>query len=63
MLFSAFLPGKKRQERTQMKMSTLIETVSKKPIPAHAQWVIVEIMADDLEGEDVEVPFVAVKVK
>ncbi len=63
MLFSAFLPAKKREERLKMKMSTLIETVSKKPIPKHAQWVIVEIMADDLEGEDVEVPFVVVKVK
>ncbi|CCF48756.1 hypothetical protein NDA11_005592 [Ustilago hordei] len=63
MLFSAFLPGKKREERLKMKMSKLIETVSKKRIPKHAQWVIVEIMADDLEGEDVEVPFVVVKVK
>ncbi|GAK67598.1 ubiquitin activating enzyme [Moesziomyces antarcticus] len=63
MLFSAFLPAKKREERLKMNMSTLIETVSKKPIPAHAHWVIVEIMADDREGEDVEVPFVAVKVK
>ncbi|KAN0062349.1 E1 ubiquitin-activating protein [Thecaphora frezii] len=63
MLFSAFLPAKKREERLKMRMSELIETVSKKPIPAHAQRVIVEVMADDLEGEDVEVPFVVVKVK
>ena len=63
MLFSAFLPPKKREERLKMKMSELIETVSKKPIPAHAKRVIVEIMADDREGEDVEVPFVVVKVK
>ncbi|EPQ25827.1 uncharacterized protein PFL1_06924 [Pseudozyma flocculosa PF-1] len=63
MLFSAFLPPKKRDERLKMRMSELIETVSKKPIPAHATRVIVEVMADDAEGEDVEVPFVVVKVK
>lgn len=37
-----------------MKMSTLIETVSKKPIEPWVRSVIVEIMCD-LEDEDVEV--------
>jgi hypothetical protein len=36
-------------------MSKLVETVSKKPIPPHVKAVIVEICANDTEGEDVEV--------
>lgn len=36
-------------------MSKLVETVSKKPIPPHVKAVIVEICANDKEGEDVEV--------
>ncbi|KAK0528938.1 E1 ubiquitin-activating protein [Tilletia horrida] len=63
MLFSGFLAAKKREERLKMKMSELIETVSKKPIPAHARYVIVELMADGEDGEDVEVPYVRVEVR
>ncbi|CAO1630239.1 unnamed protein product [Sympodiomycopsis kandeliae] len=62
MLYSGFMP-KKVAERLKMTMSELIETVSKKPIPSHAKYQIVEMMCDDYEGEDVEVPFVNVAVK
>jgi len=44
-------------------MSELVETVSKKPVPSHQKNVIFEICADDKTGEDVEVPFVCVKMK
>lgn len=37
-----------------MPMKTLIETVSKVPLPASTKQVIVEVMASDEEGEDVE---------
>lgn len=63
MLYSGFMPPKKSQERLGMTMATLIETVSKKPIPDHAKYVIVEMMCDDEDGEDVEVPYVRVEVK
>ncbi|KAK0547020.1 E1 ubiquitin-activating protein [Tilletia horrida] len=63
MLFSGFLAPKKREERLKMRMSELIETVSKKPIPPHAKYVIVELMCDNEEGEDVEVPYVRVEVR
>lgn len=43
------------QDRLPLKMSTLIETVSKKPIPPHQKAVIVEVMVSDEDGEDVEV--------
>lgn len=63
MLFSGFMPPKKSAERLKMTMSELIETVSKKKIPGHAKYQIVEMMCDDYEGEDVEIPFVNVQVK
>jgi len=38
-----------------MKFTRLIENVSKKQVPAHVPFFIVEVMASDEEGEDVEV--------
>jgi len=38
-----------------MKFSALVEHVTKKPVPAHVTHFIVEVMASDEEGEDVEV--------
>lgn len=43
-------------------MSKLVETISKKPIPAHQRNIIYEITAEDQNGEDVEVPYVMVKL-
>ncbi|ORX47471.1 ubiquitin-activating emzyme E1, partial [Hesseltinella vesiculosa] len=63
MLYSFFFPKKKAQERLALPMSKLVETVSKKPIPPHVKAVIVEICANDTEGEDVEVPYVRVKIR
>jgi ubiquitin-activating enzyme E1 len=44
-------------------MSQLAEHISKKPIPSHQKNVIFEITADDQTGEDVEVPYVMVKLQ
>ena len=38
-----------------MKMAELVETVTKKPIPPHVKQFLVEVVASDAEGEDVEV--------
>ncbi|CAL1700876.1 unnamed protein product [Somion occarium] len=62
MLWSSFLAKKKSEERLPMRFSKLVEHVSKKPVPAHAKHLIVEVMVMDEEGEDVEVPFIVVKV-
>jgi hypothetical protein len=43
------------QERLPMKMSEVVEHVSKKPVPPHARNILVEVMCNDTEGEDVEV--------
>lgn len=44
-------------------MSKLVETISKKPIPDHQKNVIYEITAEDQTEEDVEVPYVMVKLQ
>ncbi|KAF8665805.1 hypothetical protein AX16_000249 [Volvariella volvacea WC 439] len=62
MLWSSFVGKKKSEERLPMKFSKLVETVSKKPIPSHTKQLIVEVMAMDEEYEDVEVPFLVVRI-
>lgn len=58
LLYASFFPKKKLEERYALPLTKLVEVVSKKPIPSHAKNFILEICADDLEGEDVEVPFI-----
>jgi len=62
MLWSSFIGKKKSEERLPMKFSKLVEQVSKKPIPPHVKYLIVEIMASDEDGEDVEVPFILIRI-
>lgn len=38
-----------------------METVSKKPIPPHSKYLVFELMVNDEEGEDVEVPYARLK--
>ena len=44
------------EERLPMNFTRLVEHVSKKQVPAHVTFFIVEVMASDDDGEDVEVP-------
>jgi ubiquitin-activating enzyme E1 len=44
-------------------LDKLVETISKKTIPDHQSNVIFEITADDQSGEDVEIPYVMLKLK
>ncbi|KAJ7781530.1 ubiquitin activating enzyme [Mycena metata] len=62
MLWSSFIGKKKSEERLPMKFSKLVETVSKKAIPPHVNHLIVEVMVSDESDEDVEVPFIVVKI-
>jgi hypothetical protein len=48
------MPKAKREARLKMPLSELVESVSKKPIPAWQKYLVFEIMANDPEGEDVE---------
>merc|ERR550532_3469931 len=62
LLYSFFMPPAKREERLQMTMSKVVESVSKKRIAAHQKSLVFEICCDDKKGEDVEVPFVQYKL-
>ncbi|KAG6331678.1 hypothetical protein ID866_7409 [Astraeus odoratus] len=62
MLWSSFTDRKKSAERLPMKFSKLVEHVSKRPIPPHTKHLLVEVMLMDEEGEDVEVPFILVRI-
>ncbi|KAJ7638566.1 hypothetical protein FB45DRAFT_988580 [Roridomyces roridus] len=62
MLWSSFIGKKKSEERLPMKFSKLVEFVSKKAIPPHSKQLVVEVMVSDEDDEDVEVPFIVVKI-
>jgi ubiquitin-activating enzyme E1 len=63
LLYAAFFPPAKLKERYAMKLSELVESISKKPIPEHQKEVIFEVVTEDADGEDVEVPYIKVKVR
>ena len=45
------------------RMSKLVEFVSKVAVPEHTKNLIFEVCVDDQDGEDVEVPFVCIKLR
>ncbi|ODA77833.1 hypothetical protein RJ55_06435 [Drechmeria coniospora] len=63
LLYASFFPPAKLKDRYPMKLSELVESISKKPIPPHQKEVIFEIVADDMAEEDVEVPYIKVRVQ
>ncbi|KAI9822963.1 MAG: E1 ubiquitin-activating protein [Phylliscum demangeonii] len=63
LLYASFYPAAKLKDRMPLKLSELAATISRKPIPAHQKNLIFEITADDQTGEDVEIPYVMVKLK
>ena len=46
-----------------VRLSELVETISKKPIPDHQKNVIFEMTVEDQTEEDVEVPYVMLKLR
>lgn len=63
MLYSMFMPKKKSEERKAMKISKLVETVQKTILAPHVSALVLEMCANDEEGEDVEVPYIRVVVR
>lgn len=63
LLYASFYPRNKLKDRLPLKMSELVATISKKPIPDHQKNVIFEVTAEDQTEEDVEIPYVMVKLK
>ncbi|KAF1990891.1 ubiquitin-activating enzyme E1 [Aulographum hederae CBS 113979] len=62
LLYANFYPAAKLKDRLKLKLKDLIETISKKPVPAHQKNVILEITAEDVTEEDVEIPYVMLKL-
>ncbi|PWY89026.1 ubiquitin-activating enzyme E1 [Aspergillus heteromorphus CBS 117.55] len=57
LLYASFYGPSKVKDRLPMKMSKLVEHISKKPVPEHQKNIIFEVTAEDQTDEDVEIPF------
>ncbi|KAB8627246.1 hypothetical protein FH972_026079 [Carpinus fangiana] len=65
LLYASFYPPAKVKDRLPMKphrMDKLIEQISKTPIPAHQSNYILEVTCSDQTDDDVEVPYVMLKL-
>lgn len=63
LLYASFFPPAKRKDKYGMKLSELVESVTKKPIPAHQKELIFEVVTEDADGEDVEVPYIKARIR
>ncbi|KAI9036382.1 E1 ubiquitin-activating protein ubaA [Aspergillus affinis] len=63
LLYASFYPPAKVKDRLPLPMSKLVEHVSKKPVPDHQRNIIFEVTAEDQTEEDVEIPYVMVKLR
>ncbi|KAI4602352.1 hypothetical protein KJ359_009593 [Pestalotiopsis sp. 9143b] len=63
LLYASFFQPSKLKDRMDLPLSKLVEFISKKPIPEHQKEVIFEMVAEDVNEEDVEVPYIKCKVR
>lgn len=62
LLYASFYPASKNKDRLPQKLSELVKSISKVPVPDHQKYVIFEVCVEDKDGEDVELPYVRVRV-
>lgn len=60
-LYSCFTNPKKLQERMSLTMSELVEEVGKVELTPKQQYITFEVCCNDVDDEDVEVPYVRYK--
>ena len=59
LIYSFFMAADKRRQREGAEVRLVVEEVSKVPMPAHVQSIVLEMMATDpATDEDVEIPYV-----
>lgn len=56
LLFASFYV-KKMEPRYKMKITEIIELVTKKPLPSHEKNLVLEVCLEDAEGEEPDVPY------
>mmetsp|Transcript_6697 Transcript_6697/g.21080 ORF Transcript_6697/g.21080 Transcript_6697/m.21080 type:complete len:1041 (-) Transcript_6697:52-3174(-) len=61
-LFSSFANAKKVKLRMPMKITDIIAEVTKKPVPGHMKYLVLEAMLQDEDFEEVELPYVRLKL-
>lgn len=57
-LYAMYSQKSRSQERLSMKMKDLVELVTKKSIPEHQKFLILEMCANHEDGEDLELPVI-----
>lgn len=58
MLYAFFMPPNKKKERGAMRITEIVELVTKKKLPSHKRALVLEICCNDSEGEDVDTPYI-----
>ncbi|CDF88691.1 BN860_16182g1_1 [Zygosaccharomyces bailii CLIB 213] len=60
LLYASFFPPKKLKERLNLRITELVKFITKTEVPPHVHTMILEICVDDVDGEDVEVPYITI---
>ena len=61
-LFSSFANAKKVKKRMPMAITDVIQDVTKAPVPSHKKYLVLEAMLQDEDFEEVELPYVRLKL-